>query len=163
MIMVLISQEINDAFNKQIGEEMNSAMIYLSMSIWLKERSFNNLSSWFFAQYNEELSHAYKFMNYIIDVDGTARIQAIPEPKSDWASVKEIVETAYAHEKYITKKIHGLVTLTENAKDYNPRGMLQWFVTEQIEEEASTSELVERQAAINNDMLFNQYTVRTTE
>ncbi len=158
-----INEKINEAFNNQIAEELNSAFIYLSMSIWLKERSFNNLSSWFFQQQNEELSHAYKFMNYIIDVGGTAKIHQIPAPKSDWTSVKEIVETAYAHEQYITKKIHDLVTLTEAEKDYNPREMLQWFVTEQIEEEASTSELVEKQAAFNNDMLFNQHTTRTQE
>ena len=137
--------------------------IISSMSIWLKENSFNKLSSWFFAQYNEELTHTYKFMNYIIDVGGTAKIPAIPEPKSDWSSVKEIVETAYAHEQYITGKIHELVTLTEELKDYNPRELLQWFVTEQIEEEANTSELVERQAAFKNDMLFDQHTVRTEE
>ncbi|MHA2247749.1 MAG: ferritin [Candidatus Hodarchaeales archaeon] len=158
--MVLISEKFNDALNKQIGEELNSAYIYLSMSIWLKEHSFNKLSSWYFAQYNEELSHAYKFMNYIIDVSGTAKIPAIPEPKSDWTSVKEIVETSYAHEQYITGKIHELVSLAAELKDYNPRELLQWFVTEQIEEEASTAELVERQAAFKNDMLFDQHTVR---
>ncbi len=161
--MALINEKINEAFNNQIAEELNSAFIYLSMSIWLKERSFNNLSSWFFQQMQEELTHAYKFMNYIIDVGGNAKIHQIPAPKSDWISVKEIVETAYAHERYITKKIHDLVTLTEAEKDYNPRETLQWFVTEQIEEETSTSELVERQAAFNNDMLFNQHTTRTAE
>ncbi len=161
--MALISERFNDALNKQIGEELNSAYIYLSMSIWLKEHSFNKLSSWYFAQYNEELPHAYKFMNYIIDVGGTAKIPAIPEPKSDWTSVKEIVETGYAHEQYITGKIHELVTLAEELKDYNPRELLQWFVTEQIEEEASAAELVERQAAFNNDMLFDQQTDRTKE
>lgn len=158
-----ISEKFNEALNKQIGEEMNSAHIYLSMSIWLKERSFNNLSSWFFNQYNEELAHAYKFMNYIVEVGGKAIVPALNEPKSDWASVKEIVETAYAHEQHITGTIHVLVTLSEELKDYNSRQLLQWFVSEQIEEEASTSELVERQAAFNNDMLFDQHTVRESE
>lgn len=161
--MPLISEKFNEALNKQVGEELNSAYIYLSMSSWLKEHSFSKLSSWFFTQYNEELSHAYKFINYVIDVGGTAKIPAIPEPKSDWSSVKEIVVTAYAHEQYITGKISELVTLAEELKDYNPRELLQWFVTEQIEEEASTSELVERQAAFKNDMLFDQHTVRDQE
>ncbi len=161
--MPLISEKLNEALNKQVGEELNSAYIYLSMSIWLKEHSFNKLSSWFFTQYNEELSHAYKFINYVIDVGGMAKILAIPEPKSDWSSVKEIVETAYAHEQYITRKISELVTLAEELKDYNSRELLQWFVTEQIEEESNTSELVERQAAFKNDMLFDQHTVRIQE
>ena len=161
--MALISEKFNEALNVQIGEELNSAYIYLSASIWLKENSFNKLSSWYFAQHNEELSHAYKFMNYIIDVGGTAKIPSIPEPKSNWTSVKEIVETGYAHEQFITGKIHDLVTLAEELKDYNPRELLQWFVTEQIEEEASAAELVERQAAFKNDMLFDQHTVRAEE
>ncbi|MHA1169551.1 MAG: ferritin [Candidatus Hodarchaeales archaeon] len=161
--MPRISEEFNEALNKQIGEELNSAHIYLSMSIWLKEHSLNNLSSWFFAQYNEELLHAYKFINYIVEVGGKAIIPALNEPKSDWTSVKEIVETAYAHEQHITGTIHDLVTLSEELKDYNSRQLLQWFVTEQIEEEASTSELVERQAAFKNDMLFDQHTSRASE
>ncbi|MFW9903545.1 MAG: ferritin [Candidatus Thorarchaeota archaeon] len=161
--MALISEKFNEALNVQIGEELNSAFIYLSASIWLKEHSFNKLSNWYWTQYNEELSHAYKFINYIIDVGGIAKIPAIPEPKSSWSSVKEIVETGYAHEQYITGKIHKLVALAEELKDYNPRELLQWFVTEQIEEEANAAELVERQIAFKNDMLFNQHTVRSED
>ncbi|NHJ39011.1 MAG: ferritin [Asgard group archaeon] len=161
--MALISEKINQAFNKQIQEELNSAYIYLSMSIWLKEHAYKNLSSWFFAQYNEELSHAYKFINYIIDVGGKVTLSQIPQPKSEWTSVEEIVKTAYTHEQYITNCIRDLVILTEQEKDFNPWQLLQWFVTEQIEEEANTEELVIRQAAFKNDMLFNQHTVRQAE
>jgi ferritin len=161
--MVLISEKFNNALNAQVGEEISSAYIYLSMSTWLKENSFNNLSSWFFAQYNEELGHAYKFMNYIAETGGTVKLPAIPAPKNDWASVEECVKTAYAHEQYITGKIRELVELAEELKDYGPRELLQWFVTEQIEEEASTSELVDRQAAFRNDMLFDHHTRRAAE
>lgn len=161
--MGLISEKVNEAFNIQIGEELNSAYIYMSMSVWLKEQSYTNLANWYFSQMNEELAHAYKFMNYIIDTGGKVKIPAIPEPKNDWASVQEIVVTGYKHEQHITNCIRDLVTLTEELKDYNPREMLQWFVTEQIEEEATASELVERQAAFKNDMLFNQHTVRESE
>ncbi|MHA1972600.1 MAG: ferritin [Candidatus Hodarchaeales archaeon] len=161
--MTLISEKINQAFNKQVQEELNSAYIYLSMSIWLKERSYQNLSSWFFAQYNEELQHAYKFINYIVDVGGKVELLEIPKPKSNWESVEQIVKTAYAHEQHITKCIRDLVLLVEEEKDYNPWQLLQWFVTEQIEEESSTEELVTRQAAFKNDMLFDQHTVRPVE
>ena len=161
--MVLISEKMNEALNKQIGEEISSAYIYLSMSIWLKEKSLNNLSNWFFTQYNEELGHAYKFINYIVETGGTAVLPAIPKPKSDWTSVEEIVKTAYQHEQYITNCIRELVLLAAELKDYNPQQLLQWFVTEQIEEEASTEELVIRQAAFKNDMLFDQHTTRTEE
>jgi ferritin len=161
--MTLISEKMNEAMNKQIMEELSSAYIYLSMSIWLKENSFNNLSGWFWGQYNEELSHAYKFINYIIEAGGSVKLLPLPEPKSDWASVEEIIKTAYAHEQYITKKIHELVALSEELKEYSPRELLTWFVTEQIEEEDSTGEMVERQKAFNNDMLFDSHTTRTED
>ena len=161
--MALISEKMNKALNDQIMEELMSAHIYLSMSVWLKENSYNNLSNWFFAQYNEELQHAYKFINYIIEVGGTAEIPALEKPKSDWKDVEEIVKTAYGHEQYITKKIHDLVTLAAELNEYSPRPLLQWFVEEQIEEEANTSELVIRQAAFKNDMLFDQHTQRQQE
>jgi ferritin len=160
--MALISEKFNEALVKQIGEEMYSAYLYLSASIWFKENSYNNLKSWFFEQYNEELSHAYKFINYVIDTGGTVKLPEISAPKSDWTSVKEIVQAAYEHEQYITKKIHELVTLAEELKEYSPRELLRWFITEQIEEEASTEELVIRQAAFNNDMLFDANTTRNS-
>jgi ferritin len=159
--MVLISEQLNNAFNAQIGEEISSAYIYLSMSTWLKEHSFNNLGEWFFEQYNEELAHAYKFMDYIVETGGTVKLPEIPAPKNDWANVEEIVKTAYKHEQYITNKIRELVILAEELRDYGPRELLTWFVSEQIEEEASTSELVDRQAAFKSDMLLDQHTTRT--
>ncbi len=158
--MTLISEKFNEALIKQIGEEFSSAYIYLSASIWLKENTYNNLSNWFFLQYNEELSHAYKFINHIVDTGGTVKLPEIPAPKSDWQSVKEIVETAYAHEQYITKKIFDLVSLSEELKEFAAHELLRWFVTEQTEEESSTSELVTKQAAFSNDMLFDQHTTR---
>ncbi|MFX0151656.1 MAG: ferritin [Candidatus Hodarchaeota archaeon] len=160
--MALISEKFNEAVVKQIGEEVYSAYLYLSASIWLKENSYNNLSSWFFAQYNEELSHAYKFINYVIDTGGKVKLPEISAPKSDWTSVKEIVKAAYEHEQYITKKIHELMALAEELKEYSPHELLRWFITEQIEEEASTEELVVRQAAFNNDMLFDANTTRSS-
>ena len=161
--MVLISENFNNALNAQIGEEISSAYIYLSMSAWLKENNFNNLGEWFFSQYNEELTHAYKFIDYIVETGGTVKLPAIPMPKNDWANVEEIVKTAYGHEQHITKKINELVILAEELKDYGPRQLLTWFVSEQIEEEASTSELVDRQAAFHNDMLFDHHTHRVSE
>ncbi len=161
--MALISERFNDALNAQIGEELNSAYIYLSMSTWLKENSFNNLGEWFVLQYNEELAHAYKFMDYIVETGGTVKLPGFEAPKNDWQSVEEIVKAAYAHEQHITGKINELVVLAEELKDYGPRELLTWFVSEQIEEEASTSEMVDRQAAFRNDMLFDHHTHRAPE
>ena len=161
--MALISEKFNDALNAQVQEEINSAYIYLSMTTWLKENNFNNLGEWFFDQYNEELSHAYKFMDYIAETGGKVKLLPLDAPKNDWKNVEEIVKAAYAHEQHITRKINELVVLAEELKDYGPRQLLTWFISEQIEEEASTSELVDRQAAFHNDMLFDHHTHRLTE
>ena len=158
--MALISEQFNEALVKQIGEEVASAYIYLSMATWLKENSFDNLSHWFQVQWQEELSHAQKFIDFIVEVGGTVKLPAIPAPKSDWTSVEEIVKTAYKHEQYITQKIYELVKLSEELKEYASGEILRWFVSEQVEEEASTGDLVDKHAAFKNDMIFDQYISR---
>ena len=161
--MALISEKFNEALNVQIQEELYSAYLYLGMSYWLKEQSYNNLAQWYFLQYNEELAHAYKFMDYIVETGGTVKLLSLGEPKMDWESVEEIVKAGYAHEQHITGKINELVTLAEELKEYAPRELLTWFITEQIEEEASASEMVDRQKQFRNDMLFDHHTHRAPE
>ena len=154
---------MNDALNEQVGKELESAYIYLSMCYWLKEQSYTRLANWFYIQAQEEFGHAEKFANYIIETGGSVNLQAIPQPKNDWADVKEIVETAYKHEQYITGRIHDLVRLAEEIKDINVRNLLNWFVEEQIEEEDNASELVIRQQRFKNDQLFDHHTHRGNE
>ena len=161
--MALISEKFNDALNAQIKEELYSAYLYLGMSYWLKEQSYNNLANWYFLQYNEELAHAYKFMDYIVETGGSVKLYALDEPKIDWQSVEEIVKAGYEHEQFITGKINDLVVLAEELKEFAPRELLQWFITEQIEEEASASEMVDRQRQFRNDMLFDHHTHRAPE
>jgi len=162
-LVALISEKMNEALNKQIGKELESAYIYLSMSMWLKEHSYNNLANWFHIQAQEEFVHAEKFANYIIDTGGSVKLPALPQPKNDWNDVKEIVEAAYAHEQYITGRIQDLVRLAEELREIPVKNLLNWFVEEQIEEESSSSELVVRQAAFRSDMLFDHHTIRTAE
>ena len=162
-LVALISEKMNEALNEQIGKELESAYIYLSMSMWLKEHSYNNLSNWFHIQAQEEFVHAEKFANYIIETGGSVKLPALPQPKNDWNDVKEIVEAAYAHEQYITGRIQDLVRLAEELREIPVKNVLNWFVEEQIEEESSTSELVVRQAAFRSDMLFDHHTIRTAE
>jgi ferritin len=161
--MALISEKFNEALNAQVKEELYSAYLYLGMSYWLKGNNFNNLGEWYFMQYNEELAHAYKFMDYIVETSGNVKLHALDEPKIDWQNVEEIVNAGYTHEQFITGKINDLVVLAEELKEFPPRELLQWFISEQIEEEASASELVDRQKAFRNDMLFDHHTHRVTE
>ncbi|MBD3189678.1 MAG: ferritin [Candidatus Heimdallarchaeota archaeon] len=161
--MTLISKKFNEALNEQIKHELESAYIYLSMSVWLKEQSYNNLANWYYIQAQEEFDHAKKFMDHIIECGGTVKLLSIEEPKSDWESVKQIVEAGYEHEQFITNKIMGLVELAEELNERTAKTILQWFVDEQVEEEDSASELITKQAAYKNDMLFDYHIKREEE
>ncbi|MFX0113892.1 MAG: ferritin [Candidatus Hodarchaeota archaeon] len=161
--MALISEKMAEALNEQVGKELESAYIYLSMSMWLEEQSFHRLANWFYIQAQEEFGHAKKFTDYIIEAGGSVKLPAIPQPKNDWADIKEIVETAYSHEQYITGRIHDLVRLAEELKEISVMNLLNWFVEEQVEEEASTSELVVKQARYRNDDLFDHHTKRESD
>ena len=131
-LVALISEKMNEALNEQIGKELESAYIYLSMSMWLKEHSYNNLSNWFHIQAQEEFVHAEKFANYIIETGGSVKLPALPQPKNDWNDVKEIVEAAYAHEQYITGRIQDLVRLAEELREIPVKNVLNWFVEDGI-------------------------------
>ncbi|NHJ84917.1 MAG: ferritin [Asgard group archaeon] len=158
--MALISEEFNKALNMQIKEELESGYLYLGMSFWLKEHNFNNLAHWYYEQAEEEYKHAKKFIEYIIETGGTVELLELIKPKSDWKSVKEILDAGLAHEKHITSKIVELVKLAEKLNELQPRSLLQWFIDEQIEEEANATALIEIHAAYKNDMLFNHHTHR---
>jgi ferritin len=162
-MMTLISEEFNKALNKQIKEELESGYLYLSMSYWLKEQSFNNLANWYDLQAQEEYEHAMKFANYIVETGGEVELLALSKPKKEWESVEEIVHAGFKHEQYITKKIHELVELADELKEYSVKSLLQWFVDEQVEEEATAQEMIDRQAAFKNNMLFDQHTTRVSE
>ncbi len=158
--LALISEELNKAFNAQIKEELDSGYLYLGMSIWLKEHNFENLANWYWIQAKEEFEHAEKFWKYIIETGGTVELLELKKPKSDWKSVEEILKAGLAHEQYITNKITELWKLAEKLKELQPRSLLQWFINEQIEEEANATALIEIHVAYKNDMLFDRHVHR---
>ncbi len=158
--MALISEKMNEALNEQIKEELESGYLYLSMSFWLQEKAFGNLAHWYYVQAQEEYSHAKKFIDYIIDAGGTIELKELKKPKSDWKTIKEIIDAGLAHEKHITGKIEELWNLMEKLGELQPRSMLTWFIDEQIEEEANAQELIDKYTGFKNDQLFDHHTHR---
>ncbi|MFW9992364.1 MAG: ferritin [Candidatus Odinarchaeota archaeon] len=158
--MAPISEKMNQVMNGQIKLELESAYIYLSMSTWLKEHSYHRLANWFEIQTKEEFSHAMKFVHHIVEAGGKVEYSALDKPRSDWSSVQEIIKTAYEHEQFITGKINELYNLAEEINERTARTILQWFIDEQVEEEANASELLVLQAAYKNDYLFDHHTKR---
>ncbi len=151
-----LSKKMETELNEQIKEEIYSAYLYLSMSAWFDEKSLKGFANWMYVQYQEEISHAMKFYRYILERGGKVKLQAIAEPDNEFASPAAIFEAALKHEEFITSRINNLVAIAREENDNPTFNMLQWYVDEQVEEEANASELVEKLKLIgdNNSALF---------
>lgn len=128
--------------NKQINEEIFSAYLYLAMAAYFHAANFSGFAKWMEVQAMEELTHAKKIFDYLIDRGEKVTLEKIEKPASEWNSPLDAFEAAYDHEKRVTARIHHLMDIAIAEKDYATVAMLQWFVTEQVEEEATASSIV---------------------
>jgi ferritin len=140
---LMISKKIQKALNEQLRYEMESANLYLSMAAYFHAQGLDGMASWMVAQVAEENGHAMRFFDHLRDRNGRIMISALGQPKTEWASPLEAWQEAYKHEQFITGRIHGLVKLAVQEADYAANAMLQWFVAEQVEEEANTSKIAD--------------------
>ncbi|MEO0246934.1 MAG: ferritin [candidate division WOR-3 bacterium] len=138
----MLTSRMEEALNRQIVEEMYSAYLYLSMSAYFASLNLMGFSHWLYVQYHEELEHAEKFFKFIIERGGRVKLAAIKEPDFEWKSPKDAFEAVVKHEKYITSRIYELLDIAEQEKDRATFAMLQWFVNEQVEEEAHSEEIL---------------------
>ena len=136
--------KINDALNGQIKEEFYSSYLYLSMAAYHESLGLKGFAHWMEMQAKEELEHAMKIYKFVVDRGGRVRLFDIQQPPVEWESPLKVFEEALKHEQYVTSKINDLMSLARDAGDYATEIFLQWFVTEQIEEEASVGEVVEK-------------------
>ena len=139
-----MNKKVEKVLNEQINREYHSAYLYLSMCAYFEDRNLGGFSNFMRVQYQEEISHAMKFFNHIIDRGGRVLLQPIEAVKTDWKDIIEAFEDALAHEKYITKCIDDLLGIAYEEKDYATINMLQWYVAEQVEEEANVSSILEQ-------------------
>jgi ferritin len=133
---------MQDAINEQINKELFSSYLYLSMSAYFEGRNLPGFAHWMRIQQGEEREHAMKFYDFILDNGGTVALKAIEAPKATWGSTLEAFQEAAAHEAMITASINALYELALKEKDYPAQIMLQWFITEQVEEEKNAAEIV---------------------
>ncbi len=140
----MLTKNMEEALNKQVNAELYSAYLYLSMAAYFESVDLKGCATWMYAQTQEEMVHAMKIYEYINERGGRAIMDAIDAPKNEWGSALEVFEHAYQHEQYVTSLINDLMDLSISEKDHATRIFLQWFVTEQVEEEASASGVVER-------------------
>ncbi|MFN3307667.1 MAG: ferritin [Anaerolineales bacterium] len=140
----MIPQAMQDAMNEQIKNELYSAYLYLSMAAHFESKTLSGFANWLRIQAKEELGHAMKFFDFIIERGGTVALKAIDQPPSSWNSNLEAFEQVLAHEQKVTKNIHDLYELALKEKDYPSQVMLQWFIEEQVEEEKNATEVIEK-------------------
>jgi len=147
----MISKTVNDALNKQVNAEMFSSYLYLSMSAWCSERSLVGFVSWMRVQAKEELFHATKIFDYILERGGSIELETIEKPAATWDTALEISKEVANHEAKVTALINDLVDVAIQEKDHAANNFLQWFIAEQVEEEASVGEVLERMKMIGDD------------
>ncbi|MEJ5258834.1 MAG: ferritin [Anaerohalosphaeraceae bacterium] len=133
----MISKAIEKAFNEQLAAETYSAYLYWSMSAALEEMQLPGFAHWMRAQAQEEMTHAMKFYHHIVERGGRVKLGAIAAPPTDWESLLKMFEEVLKHERHVTALIHKLVETAAQEKDYAAGVFLQWFVSEQVEEEAA--------------------------
>lgn len=138
-----INEKLAAAINEQINAEFWSAYLYLSMSIYWREQGYPGVANWFKVQFQEEQAHAEIFINYVQNRDGQVRLAPITNVKQTWTSLDETFADTYAHEQAVTRKINDLYALAEAEKDYATRQMLNWYIAEQVEEEANVKDIID--------------------
>jgi ferritin len=144
VIKMEISKKMQNAINEQINKELGSAYIYLSMAAYFDSKNLIGMGKWMKKQAEEEVEHAMKFYEYLNDRGGKVLLKKINEVKSEWRSALDAFMDAYEHEKFITESIHKLVDISDELNDKATHTFLHWFIDEQVEEEASASEIVEK-------------------
>jgi ferritin len=146
----LLNQKMVDAFNEQIQIEFESSQLYLAMAAYFHGLNLDGMAQWMRVQSSEEHQHAMKFFDHLRDRGAKIQLQGLTQPKTGWSSPLEAFEDAYRHEQFVTGKINELVRVANSLEDFPAGILLQWFVTEQVEEENSTAKIAQQLKMIGN-------------
>jgi ferritin len=152
----MLSKKVEEAMNDQLAVELQSAYEYLAMSAYCESISLPGFAQWLRTQWQEELDHAMRFYTFIADRDGRVDLKTLDQPQQKYSSVVEVFETALEHERAVTQSIHKLYSLVEEEQDYAAQAWLDWFATEQVEEEKMVGQIVDtlRRIGDRGDALF---------
>jgi len=147
----MLSEKMADALNGQVNKEMYSAYLYMSMSAYSTYTGLKGFANWFMVQYQEEMTHAMKIYDYLNAQGAQVKLAAIAQPPTEFVSPLDMFEKTLEHEKFVTKSINELVDLAIQENDHATNIFLQWFVTEQIEEEGNDTEIISELKLIGED------------
>ncbi len=150
----MLKKAVEEILVRQIEREAYSSNLYLSMASWAETNGFGGVSEWMYAQAEEEKIHMLKFMKYVNERGGKAVIPAVAQPPADFSTVQEVFEETLKHEEFVTESINEIVGVCLEEKDFTTHNWIQWFVTEQIEEEASVSSIIDRLKLLDGKNLY---------
>jgi len=139
----MLSKKIVDRINLQINREMYSAYLYMAMSAKQTEVGYTGIANWLMVQYHEEMFHAMKFYNYLLDQGAAPVIAKIDAPEVKTVNVKETFKHVLEHEQFVTASIRELLELALAEKDYATENLVRWYVDEQIEEEKNATDILQ--------------------
>lgn len=148
----MLSKKMEDALNEQINAELYSSYLYLAMAAWFQEANFVGFAAWMRAQAKEEEAHAMKIYDYILERNGHVSLRPVAAPGDSFGSPLKIFEAAYKHEQSITARIHKLAELAAEEHDRATALFLQWFISEQVEEEKNAASILDLLEKVGSSM-----------
>lgn len=140
----MLSEKVQSAINEQINKELWSSYLYLSMAAYFEDQNLPGFSNWMRVQAQEEVTHAMKFFDYVNSRGGRVVLKPIDKVQVEWDNVQSAIEDTLNHEKKVTASIYDLVDIADKEKDHATNQMLQWFIAEQVEEEANADDLLQK-------------------
>lgn len=147
----MIGKKLSDAMNDQIKNELESYYIYLSMAAWLHSKSLDGMGHYMRVQAHEEMMHAMKLFNHVIDRGGKVVLKDLKQLKTQWKTPLELFQDAHKHEKFISGKINDLMAIARQEKEFASEPLLAWFTDEQIEEESNAGKIAEQLGMVGID------------
>lgn len=150
----MLKKAVEEILVRQIEREAYSSNLYLSMASWAETNGFGGVSEWMYAQAEEEKVHMLKFMKYVNERGGVAVIPAVAQPPADFKGVQDIFEMTLEHEEFVSESINEIVGVCLDEKDFTTHNWIQWFVTEQIEEEATVRGIIDKLKLLDGHNLY---------
>lgn len=149
--LIMLAKNIESALNKQIRIEAESSQTYLSMACWAEVQGLEGIAQFMYTQSDEERAHMLKLVKYVNERGGHAQVTDLKAPKTTYTTFKEMFEELYNHELFVSQSINELVHITFEERDYATHNFLQWYVSEQIEEEATAKSILDKINLIGDD------------
>jgi ferritin len=142
--LMTLNPKLAKLLNEQINNEMASSYIYLAMAAWFEQTPYSGFASWMFNQSREETMHALKFYQYVVDRDAKVELETIAKPKTDFKSPLDVFQQSLKQEQKVTQQINDLFEVAEQVKDHASKNLLLWFLNEQMEEEKTVRDMLDR-------------------